>query len=41
MLYGSEIDKKIEQRMNVSEMRIFRLIIGVIRENRRRNEYVR
>lgn len=44
MLYGSKcwvVDEKIEQRMSVVEMRMFREINGVTRERSVRNVYVR
>jgi len=42
MLYGVEcwaVDKKIERRMSIAEMRMLRC--GVTREDRIRNEYIR
>jgi len=44
MLYGSEywvIDRRIEQRVRVAEMRILRWINGMTREDRIRNKCVR
>jgi len=35
------VDKKIEQRMNVVEMRVLRWMSGVTRKDRIRNKYVR
>jgi len=44
ILYGLEcweVDRKIEQNMNVAEMRILRWMSGVTGEDRIKKEYVR
>jgi len=43
-LYGSEswaVDKEMERRISVAEMRMLRWMNGVTREERISNEYVR